>query len=99
MNFTNVRELRSSPKKVWKKLSKNGELVLTNEGKPIALMLNSEDGDFEELVRGVRQARTMTSINNMRLIAQENGFMSDEEIEAEIQAHRLKKRARQRSNE
>ena len=91
VEFLNVREFRSSPKSVWEKLSQKGELVITNNGKPTALMLNIANGEIEELLRAIRQARAMIAINNMRLIAEENGYMSDEEIEAEIQAYRKEK--------
>jgi hypothetical protein len=36
-------------------------------------------------------AKAMRSINNMRLTAAKNGYLSDEEIEAEISAYRQEK--------
>jgi len=88
LEFLTVRDFRTSPKNAWEKLSQNGEVVITNNGKPTALMLNIEDGSFEDLSKAVRQAKTMMSINNMRLIAEKNGYMTDDEINAEIQAYR-----------
>jgi hypothetical protein len=88
MEFLTVRDFRTSPKSVWEKLNNNNEIVVTNNGKPTALMLNVRDGELEELISAVRQAKAMRSISNMRLIAAENGYMSDEEIEAEISAYR-----------
>jgi hypothetical protein len=88
MVFFTVRDFRTSPKTVWEKLSQNGELVITNNGKPTALMLNIEDGEIEELTKAIRQARAMMSINNMRMHAIAKGYISDEEIAGEIQAYR-----------
>ena len=92
MEFLNVLEFRTYPKKVWEKLAEQGEIVVTNNGKPTALMLNIENGDYDDLARAVRQARAMIALNSIRAEAAERGFLSDEEIEAEIKAYRQEKR-------
>lgn len=88
MNFYSVRDLRNTPKSVWDNLSSDGEVVITNNGKPAALMIDIADGSFEETVRAVRQAKAMLAFNSMRQKAAMNGYMTDEEIEAEISAAR-----------
>ena len=88
MNFYSVRDLRTTPKSVWENLSADGEVVITNNGKPTALMLDITDGSFEETLKAIRQARAMIAFNSMRAKAAERGYMSDEEIEAEIAAAR-----------
>jgi hypothetical protein len=88
VEFLSIRDFRTSPKSVWKKLTRKGEIVITDNGKPTALMLNIENGELETLTRAIRQARAMISINNMRMIAAQNGYMTDEEIEMEINAYR-----------
>jgi len=95
MNFVTVRDFRTSPKSIWEKLSESGEVVITNNGKPTALMLNIADGDFEEVLKSIRQARAMRALNAVRIEAEQRGFLSDEEIEAEIQAYRKEKRQKQ----
>lgn len=42
----------------------------------------------DEKMQDVRQAKAITSFTNMRSRASAEGFMSDEEIEAEISAAR-----------
>ena len=88
MNFYSVRDLRTESKSVWESLSSGGEVVITNNGKPSALMIDIPDGSFDEIVQAVRQARAMIAFNSMRRKAAARGFMSDEEIEAEINAAR-----------
>ena len=95
MEFLTVRDFRTSPRNAWEKLSKNGEIVITNNGKPTAIMLNVENGDFEEVLRTIRQAKAMRALNAIRTEAAKRGFLSDEEIEAEIQAYRREKREKQ----
>lgn len=88
MTFYSVRDLRQTPKEIWGDLQAKGEVVITNNGKPAALMLNLSGEDFEVMLRAIRQAKAMIAFNRMRARAAEEGFMSDEEIEAEISAAR-----------
>lgn len=91
MNFYSIRDLRTESKNIWNNLSNNKEIVITNNGKPSALMINIPEGNFDEIIQAVRQAKAMIAFNNMRNKAALNGFMSDEEIEAEIIASRNSK--------
>ena len=88
MNFYSVRDLRTESKNVWENLSAGGEVVITNNGKPSALMIDIPEGSFDEIVQAVRQAKAMIAFNNMRKKAATSDFMNDEEIEAEISAAR-----------
>ena len=81
MNFYSVRDLRTDSKNMWKELSGGNEIVITNNGKPQALMIDIPEGCFEEIVQAVRQAKAMIALNNMRGRASKIGFKSDEEIE------------------
>ena len=88
MNFYSVRDLRTTPKTIWENLAVYGEAVITNNGKPTAILVDIADGDFEETLKAVRQAKATIAFNSMRMRAAENGYMSDEEIDAEIRAVR-----------
>ena len=90
MEFYSVRDLRTESKNVWENLSVGGEVVITNNGKPSALMINIPEGGFDEIVQAVRQAKAMIAFNSMRNKATMSGFMSEEEIENEINAARKK---------
>lgn len=88
MNFYTVRDLRTTPKRIWDNLSADGEVVITNNGKPTALLFDIADGSFEETLKAVRQAKAVIAFNSMRAKAATRGYMSDDEIEAEIAAAR-----------
>ena len=81
-----MRELRTTPKAIWSDLSSSGEVVLSNKGKPTALLLDISDSSFEETVKAVRQTKAINAFTSMRNKAAAMGFMSDEEIEEEIAA-------------
>lgn len=84
MNFYTIRDLRTTPKKLWNNLSTDGEVVITNNGKPTAILLDIADGDLEEILKAVRQAKAMIAFNSMRAKAAKKGYKSQEEIEEEI---------------
>ena len=88
MDFYTVRDMRTTPKSLWDSLTADGEVVITNNGKPTTLMLDISDGRLEETLKAVRQAKAMIAFNTMRERAAVNGFMTDAEIEAEIAAAR-----------
>jgi PHD/YefM family antitoxin component YafN of YafNO toxin-antitoxin module len=93
MQFVSVREFRNSSKAIWAKLKSDGEVVITNNGQPTAILVNVEEGDFEETLTDVRRAKAIRDFSRMREEAEERGFLSDEEINAGIQAYRKEKHA------
>ena len=94
MNFYSMRDLRTNTRTVCENIQSNGEAIITNKGKPTFLVLDISKDDFELMLRSIRQAKAMIAFNNMRSIAAENGYMNDEEIEAEISAARRERRER-----
>lgn len=88
MEFYSVRELRTNTKSIWEELSKENDVVITNNGKPYALMVGIPEGRFDETVRAFRQAKAIAAMERMRSNAEKNGFMSDEEIDEAIKEAR-----------
>ena len=88
MEFLSVREFRASSRTIWKKLSHDGKMVITNNGKPTALLLDISSEDLEETLLALRQVKSMQLFNLMRAEAEKLGFLSEEEIEEEVQAAR-----------
>lgn len=84
MNFYSMRDLRTESKNMWQDLSKGDEVILTNNGKPSAIVMDIPEGKFDEVVQTIRQAKAMIALNSMRQMAEKEGFKSDEEIEALI---------------
>ena len=86
MKFYSVHDLRTDTKSMWANLKYNGEAIITNNGKPAALILDISEDNFEIMLQAVNQAKAMIAFNNMRSRAASKGFMSEEEIESEITA-------------
>ena len=93
MDFYTARDLRTIPKNVWDSLSEEGEVVITNNGKPTALMLDISSGNLDEILRAYKQSRAMMAINSMRKAAAKAGLdkMTMDEINAEIAAARAER--------
>jgi antitoxin (DNA-binding transcriptional repressor) of toxin-antitoxin stability system len=69
MKFVTVRDFRTSSANIWKTLPLEQEMVITNNGKPIALLTPLSDKTLENTLSAVRQAR---AINAVKLIQQES---------------------------
>ena len=88
MIFVTSREMTASPRTTWEKLAKEGELTITKNGQPAAIMLDVDAEDYAETMRLLRQVKAARFINRAREEAAERGFLSQDEINAEIAAAR-----------
>ena len=90
MNFVSVRELRNQSAAVWRSLDQERHLVVTSNGKPIALLSATSPETFDDTLATLRQAEALRAIESMQRSAREAGVdrMSLDEINAEIAAAR-----------
>lgn len=96
MDFVTVRELRAESAKVWAKIEAGEEVVITRNGKPFALLVNTKPEDIEDTLRAVRGQRFAAALRKMQDHAEQSGAsgMSMEEIDAEIALARKERRER-----
>ena len=81
MKFITVRDLRTSPARIWKELPEEQEMIITNNGKPIAMLTPVSDTNLEETVSSVRKARAINAVKQMQQSSLKRG-LSDLSIEA-----------------
>jgi PHD/YefM family antitoxin component YafN of YafNO toxin-antitoxin module len=85
MEFVSVRDFRTSPKRIWSDLQRDGKLVITNNGKPAAVMIGVDGSNLEETLLSIRQSEAMRLVNKLRLQAVRSGVsMSMDEIDQTI---------------
>jgi antitoxin (DNA-binding transcriptional repressor) of toxin-antitoxin stability system len=96
MEFVSVRELRIQPGQVWKRLTESNELVITSNGKPIALLSGVTDETLEQTLTALRRARAQVAVSQLRASAQARGVdkMTSTQIDAEIRSARKARRRR-----
>lgn len=94
MNFLSVRELRSKPAEVWSRLPVAREMVLTSNGRPIAILSAVTEETLEETLAAFRRARAVAAVTQMQLRSVELGTdtITAQEIDAEIAAVRRARR-------
>lgn len=95
MEFVTIRDLRLKPGEVWDRLRQQGELILTSNGRPVAIIAGVEENDVEETMAALRRARAQAAVSRLRRAAaeRETNKLSAAEIEAEIAQTRRERRA------
>jgi prevent-host-death family protein len=97
MDYVTVRELREKSGDVWQRVESGEEIVVTRNGKPFALLLHTRPAEVEDALRAHRAARLGAVVKRMQEQAKVSGAdqLTDEEIQAEIDAVRRARRAGQ----
>ena len=92
--FMSLRELRNETGKIKEILANNGKIIITNKGKPEALMLDVDEQNFEETLSLINQIRLSRAISNIRETANKNGTadMTMDEINEMITESRKERR-------
>ena len=93
MKFISVRDLRSKSAQVWKQLPQEREMIITSNGRPIAIIAAISDSDLEESLSAFRQARAVEAVASLqrRSVEMGNDKITMDEIDAEIKAVRRKR--------
>jgi antitoxin (DNA-binding transcriptional repressor) of toxin-antitoxin stability system len=94
VKFVSVRDFRTSSASIWKRLPAEREMIVTNNGKPIALLTPLNDETLEDTVSAVRRAKAINAVKKMQEISVSlgNDKMTLEEINAIISDARKNKK-------
>ena len=95
MKFLSVRDLRGKSAEIWKRLPGEREMIITNNGRPIAILAAVNESNLEESLAAFRQARAVEAVASLQRRSVEQGTdkISMGEVEEQIKAVR-RKRAR-----
>ena len=90
MKFITVRDLRGRSGQVWTKLAREREVILTSNGKPIAILSAVSEDTLEESLVAVRRARAVAAVGKMQRHPVQVGTnkLFTRDIAAEIKAAR-----------
>jgi len=93
MKFISVRDLRGKSAQVWKELPQEREMIITSNGRPIAIIAAISDSNLEESLSAFRQARAVEAVASLqrRSVEMGNDKITMDEIDAEIKAVRKKR--------
>ena len=90
MNAIATQQLTEIPL-VLNKLEQENEFAIMDNGKHIAIIFKIPEvkSGFDKTVGFIKRLKALIALNEMRSEAEDRGFLSEEEIESEIQAARL----------
>jgi prevent-host-death family protein len=90
MKFVSVRDLRGKSGDIWRELSHEREMVITSNGRPVAILASVSESNLEESLAAFRQSRAIDAVASMQRSSAARGAdaLSAQDIEAEIVAVR-----------
>jgi addiction module RelB/DinJ family antitoxin len=71
--------------------------IIRHGGIPFPIQLSSQS-PFDETIKSQAIAHGKAALRELRAEAEQRGFLSDEEIESEIQAYRTEKKSKYKDN-
>ena len=94
MRFLSVRDLKTKSSQVWKELAGQKEMIVTSNGRPIALLSSINENNLEQLLTAFRRARATNAVASIQYESTQKGTdkISMDEIDAEIGAVRSKRK-------
>lgn len=94
MKFLSIRDLRTKSSQIWQELPEQREVIITNNGRPIAILSSISENDLEQVLSAFRQARASRAVAALQLdsVKRGNDKISMEEINSEIKSARAKRK-------
>ncbi len=98
MKFLSVRDLRGNSAQVWRDLPREKEMIVTSNGRPVAMLTAIDEANVERSLKAWRQARALQVITDIQTGSTRKGTstLSMSDIDDEIAAARKKRRQRGR---
>lgn len=93
MKFLSVRDLKTKSSQVWRELPDQKEMIITSNGRPIAILSSINENNLEQVLSEFRRARATDAVASMQYesVQKRTNKLSMEEIDAEIKAVRSKR--------
>jgi len=90
MKFVSVRDFRIRPGDIWKQLKIDKDIIITSNGKPVAILNPIDAENLESSILVMRRARALLALEKIQKESALKGIdkLSEEEIEEEIKSSR-----------
>ena len=66
MRFVSVRDLRGKSAAIWRDLPDERELIITSNGRPVAILAAVDESNLEESLSAFRQARAVDAVARLQ---------------------------------
>ncbi|MFH1868642.1 MAG: type II toxin-antitoxin system Phd/YefM family antitoxin [Candidatus Omnitrophota bacterium] len=96
MKFITIRDFRSNSARIQRELPKEREMILTSNGKPIAILSAVSEDNIEGAIATIRRARSIEAVTAMQTqsLKANKDKISLNEIDEEITVVRKKRKSR-----
>lgn len=86
MKFISVRDLRGKSADIWRELPEEREMVITSNGRPVAILAAVNESNLEESLAAFRQTRAIDAVASVqrRSVARGADALTSEDINTEI---------------
>ena len=86
MKFVSVRDLRGKSADIWRELPEEREMVITSNGRPVAILAAVNESNLEESLAAFRQTRAIDAVASVqrRSVARGADALTSGDINAEI---------------
>jgi antitoxin (DNA-binding transcriptional repressor) of toxin-antitoxin stability system len=86
MKFLSVRDLRSNSARIWRELPDEREMVVTSNGRPVALLTAVDQSNVEQSLKDWRRVRAIQAISDIQRESVLKGTdrLSMTDIDAEV---------------
>ncbi len=64
MKFLSVRDLKTKSSQIWQELTDQKEMVITSNGRPIAILSSTNENNLEQVLSAFRHARVLNATLN-----------------------------------
>jgi antitoxin (DNA-binding transcriptional repressor) of toxin-antitoxin stability system len=95
MKFISVRDLRGKSADIWRDLPGEREMVITSNGRPVAILASVGESNLEQSLAAFRRARAIDAVASMQRqsLARGTDKLTGVEVEAEVEAVRKARRS------
>jgi antitoxin (DNA-binding transcriptional repressor) of toxin-antitoxin stability system len=86
MKFVSVRDLRGKSAEIWRELPEEREMIITSNGRPVAILAAVNESNLEESLAAFRQMRAIDAVASMQRRSAATGAdaLTADDIDAEI---------------
>ena len=95
MRFMSAKDLGLSPENIWYSVIQKQDIIVTADGRPIAILTGVDENTFEQELYAIKRARALQALDMIHKESVQKGTyaINEKEIQAEIDSVRKGKPA------
>ena len=93
MKFLSIRDLKTKSAQVWKELPEQKDMIITSNGRPVAILSSINEDNLEQVLSAFRRARALEAVNSIQYESVRKGTdkITLKEINKEIKSVRARR--------